>query len=1237
VIFALMICVALMENNKKDVTDMAESKYHFERLTPIDDMDLEVYEEAIDYVFDNPDIKNVAITGAYSAGKSSVLASYKKKHEKLRFLHISLAHFQSSDKENETKENKKGANEFALEGKILNQLIHQIPSEKIPQTNFKVKKTISFKSVLIRTIVVVLLSVSIIYFTCFNMWKDYVNSLSDNWFKSLLSFSTNQYALIVVGIIITCLFSLIVYELINIQKNRNIFRKINLQGNEIEIFEESDDSYFDKYLNEVLYLFENSDANVIVFEDMDRFNTIKIFERLREINTLANIHKKGNNVIRFFYLLRDDLFISKDRTKFFDYIVPVVPVVDWSNSYDQFISHLKKGGVFEKFNESFLQGLSLYIDDMRLLKNIYNEFMIYYNRLNIIEPDYNKMLAIIAYKNLFPSDFADLQLNKGFVYTLFNSKNDFIENEIKSLQNSISQRQNYIDKLKSEHFDTIEELNVVFAHKYLNNYNWEHKQSDELNDFVTNYLNKDRIKEYLSRKQGIDYKKDEKIFELQQEIYNMEQELNKIHNKQLFQIISRENIDSIFKITTKNEIGEITNFNEIKSSEYFDLLKFLIRNGYIDETYADYMSYFYENSLGRIDKIFLRSITDKKAKEYTYQLKNPQLVVSRLRLVDFDQEEILNFDLLTYLLHSSSNLEYIEMFIDQLKNTKNFKFIGAYFDIAPELPSYIRYLNMRWPELFLTALRENCLSEQQIRRYSICSIYYSDDEIIESVNKNNCLCEYISNSRDYLTIDNPDIDRLIHCFTLLGVCFSGFDYDELDKNLFRAVYEKSLYEINDENLQLIQREVLEEKNDEDILHKNYTLLCSRPDSATTQYINQNINTYFDIILKMSDGMICDDEKVAITILNNSDLTIEHKHSYISALRTTIISIKEITDDSLWSLLLDADIVEYSESNIMDCFNAVKLNESVIAYINRCNIDLDFSKVEYDENTKDKLFGCVIVCESIENSKYEQILVSLDFYYDDFDITEISDDKIAILIGNNIIRMTSKNLEFLRENYPDQNYNFIFKNIEQYVDIMNDDLFSQDELLEILTWNISDELKIKLLEFSNDEISVVGRDYSSAICLYILKNNLMESDLMVLFSSFENWVDSIQIKIFDYAVQYIESVIDNPKSVSEKLKNDLIRSDRLSRDLKVDLLISMMPDLDESLIKEILTLLDLTDYLKIFDTRSRPKFEINDENEKLLTAFKENKLIASYENSEKEGYYKIIRNKPAIKSLPQKMS
>ena len=170
------------------------------------------------------------------------------------------------------------------------------------------------------------------------------------------------------------------------------------------------------------------------------------------------------------------------------------------------------------------------------------------------------------------------------------------------------------------------------------------------------------------------------------------------------------------------------------------------------------------------------------------------------------------------------------------------------------------------------------------------------------------------------------------------MCFIGFDYAELNKDLFHAVYEKSLYEINAENLQLIQREILEEKNEDDFFHKNYTLLFSNPDSAITQYVNQSINEYFDVILKISNGTIRDDENVAVAVINNSDLTIEHKQSFISALRTTITSIKEIADSSLWSSLLDADIVQYSECNIMDCFNAVKLNESVISYINRCDID-----------------------------------------------------------------------------------------------------------------------------------------------------------------------------------------------------------------------------------------------------------------------------------------------------------
>lgn len=1205
---------------------MAENKYHFERLTPTDSLDLNVYEEAIDYVFNNPDVRNVAISGAYSAGKSSVLASYKKKHSNLHFLHISLAHFQSSDQEDEPE-----VKESILEGKILNQLIHQIPSDKIPQTNFRVKRKISLASVIKSTLESISLLTAIIYFLFFDSWRSYVSALPTNWLKSILELSAHPYALMVDGIIIITLASFIIYSLIKIQKNRNVFRKLNLQGNEIEIFEESDESYFDKYLNEVLYLFENVDADVIVFEDMDRFNANKIFERLREVNTLVNIqlqkeNKKDKRILRFFYLLRDDIFVSKDRTKFFDYIIPIVPVVDSSNSYDQFISHFKKGGFFEKFDESFLQGLSLYIDDMRLLKNIYNEFVIYFNRLNITELDCNKMLAIIAYKNLFPRDFADLQLNQGFVCTLFNNKEQFIAEEVKRLSEKISEIGHKIELAKNEHLKTIKELDAAFEDKKPIDC-WNRKQDLSAAD----------AKNYAERKQAIETRLNNAIPDLESKKLSLEQELILIQNKPLCDIITRDNINKIFSITSTNEIGCITDFNEIKGSEYFDLLKYLIRNGYIDETYADYMTYFYENSLSRVDKIFLRSITDRKAKEYTYHLKNPALIVSRLRLVDFDQEEILNFDLLTYLLQTTSHIKYLERLIDQLRETKNFKFIGEYFDIAPEIQPYIKYLNIWWPEVFNTLLKENEFSERQIRDYSIYSIYSSDDDTIKIINQDNCLCSYISNTRDYLAIYHPNIDKLIHGFKLLGICFIGFDYETLNKDLFYAVYAESLYKINAENLRLILMEILGEKNKEDIVHKNYTLLLSHPDSFITQYATQNINEYFDVILQTSDGIILDDENVAIAALNNPDLTVEHKHSYISDLRTAIVLIKAIDDIALWSPLLNADIVQYSERNIMDCFNAVKLNESVISYINRCDIDLDFSKAEYDEDTKGRLFDSVIICNDIDNSKYKQILVSLKFIYDNFDIAEISDDKITILIDTDIIRMTADNLKFMRENYLNRKFYFIRKNIEKYIDIMDDALFSREELIEILTWDISDELKIKLLELSDDEISVIKKNYSPVVCLHILNNNFSKSDLPDLFSSFEQWDNSVQAKIFEYAIRSIVSIIDDPKSASEKLKNNLLHSDKVNRDAKIDLLIAMIPNLSEDYIKEILTLLNLTDYLKIFDTRSRPKFEINDENEKLLTAFKEANMINNYEeSSEKEGYYKITRPKPVIKALPKEL-
>lgn len=93
-----------MENKNKE-----ESIFY--DLTPINDIELGIYEEAINFSLKNDKILNVAISGSYGSGKSSLLETYKKNHPEKKFLNISLTHFNSMENSGNIKEkNMKGNN-----------------------------------------------------------------------------------------------------------------------------------------------------------------------------------------------------------------------------------------------------------------------------------------------------------------------------------------------------------------------------------------------------------------------------------------------------------------------------------------------------------------------------------------------------------------------------------------------------------------------------------------------------------------------------------------------------------------------------------------------------------------------------------------------------------------------------------------------------------------------------------------------------------------------------------------------------------------------------------------------------------------------------------------------------------------------------------------------------------------------------------------------------------------------
>lgn len=1207
---------------------MSDDSYKFQKLTPISDVELGIYKDAIDFVFSNDDLKNIAISGQYSAGKSSIIESYKKGHPNINFVHISLSHFRSEE-ETENNEPGKLASETALEGKIINQLIHQINADDIPQTYFKVKKKIKTRSVVINTTFTVLFIVTVLHITLFNKWSKFVSLLSDGVLKTLLTSSTRYDSLLISGFTGAILSSIFIYKLIKTQKNRNVFKKINLQGNEIEIFEESKESYFDRYLNEVLYLFENVDADAIIFEDLDRFNSNHIFERLHEVNRLVNIQRiiSGNNkkTLRFIYLLRDDIFVSKDRTKFFDYIIPVIPVVDSSNSYDQFISHLDGGGILKLFNERFLQGISLYIDDMRILKNIYNEFQIYYNKLNTTELDCNKMLAIIAYKNIFPRDFSELQVNQGMVFSIFNGKEPIIRDEIQRLEQEINGKENDIYIIEKEILNSVDEVNTLYDY--------------ERRNYNPNFYNhRDKIEDIENRRrvriENVENKINDRINIISSDLLRLRNELSYVKNKKIKEIITRENIDKIFKITHVNEIGEVRDFNEIKSNEYFNLLKYLIRDGYIDETYNDYMTYFYENSLSRIDKVFLRSITDQKGKEFSYQLKNPKLVVSRLRNVDFEQKEALNFDLLAYLLQTPVHVGLIKHLFKQLRDNNSIEFIRDYFDTERTQPEFIHRLNTLWPDFFSYAFKESKFSAVWIKRYSVGTFYYSSSDTIKLINIDDCLTNYISGSDNYLEIEEPKVDELISGFILLNVSFVSINFENSNKALFDLVYQNSLYDINFANLTLMLSKVYQCNSEDDIRHKNYTLVMSQPNDSLASYVNNHISDYLDIVLSSCNGSIADDEAIVLSVLNNEEILDEQKDQYINSLQTIVTSLSEVENRSLWSSLLDKDRAVCSEVNIIAYFEHIDgLDNSLIEFINRTDVELDFKKIDIEGNQKTKLFRSIVICNDLLNDKYDNLICSLNLIYKtSFNVNNIEGDKFKILVDKNIIRMSIDSLDFIRKNYPEQCYYYIENNIKTYVESMTVDSFILDEVTSILSWEVDDNLKIKLLDFVKTPLAIHGKKYPISINDYILENNFLPDELLMLTSSYKTWGTSTQSLILNQAIQDISILIANLNDVAEPLLKDLFVSGSLNMQNKIELLIALLlgKDLSKEICKEYLALLGLSEFSKILG-RGKPKIEVDATNQRLLTALRDNYLFFDFEsNDENPSYYKIVRRRSMLR-------
>ena len=123
----------LIKKNGKEARNIIENDYI--SLAPIDNVEnAEVYFQALIWAIKQKRVNNIAITGPYGSGKSSIIETFLKreKRKEIKNINISLANFSRKKEESDVEREKANSSqEEKIEEEILKQLFYKVKYKKL--------------------------------------------------------------------------------------------------------------------------------------------------------------------------------------------------------------------------------------------------------------------------------------------------------------------------------------------------------------------------------------------------------------------------------------------------------------------------------------------------------------------------------------------------------------------------------------------------------------------------------------------------------------------------------------------------------------------------------------------------------------------------------------------------------------------------------------------------------------------------------------------------------------------------------------------------------------------------------------------------------------------------------------------------------------------------------------------------------------------------------------------------
>lgn len=1044
------------------------------------------------------DVLNVAITGPYGSGKSSILRSLEKNFPKYKYLSISLATLKSpSDDPN--MEIDADAMNNRIEYSILQQLIYKEKQGTLYNSRLKrIYHKSTWKQYGLAVMVLLYVVTLIVVFQ--PSW------LNIDWFYQ--SFGTLSTWINIIPLVILLALTIIFTKMvIKLFGNRKL-NKINLKDGEIGLQE--DTSIFNKHMDEIIYFFQMTHYNVVCIEDLDRFNNTEIFLKLREVNQLLNQSKAIGRKIVFIYAVRDDIFLDEGRTKFFDYITTVIPIINSSNSADKLTEELENKG-FEDIDAEVIDSLAFFIDDMRLLKNIVNEYAQYRGKLDK-NLDQNKLLSMIVYKNYFPKDFADLHKGKGTLYECLHRKSELLVARNKHIDKCIEEMNKKLQCVETVHTLQEKELRVIYIEGYreylskqrINNVvsfliEGEYKPIEEIadnevlfNTFISqsniNYRYYDSYSRMIRNNLSINFSQIENIVNHD---FTYRERLEALrsgeagYREQIKTLeLSRNNHYAIPIQELLQNIDMRTHL-AFKGLNISNMLESFLKEGLINEDYFDYISFFFGKSITQHDHNFILELKLKHALPYNYPIDQVERCAKNIPDKYYNEPSILNIQVVDYIcqhLNINSNETKLHAITQTIKNNKKWDFLIEFYN-AVENASPLFYQIANIVDGLWKVFAKNNSNELYEAWLRFLELKYST--------KDSRL--WIENNYDFLShrVDAVGIDTIKQIIANEKLVF--ININAKSKSLLEYIVEQKAYTLTPSNVACAFVHYRNERTES--LHDyplNLTVLKScEPAKPILNYIYE----HYDIALNeifTTNAAKQESTDVIIEIINSGTLKEDTKRNYLLG-QNNKVSFNHISI-AFWRMAIDINIITPLWTEIYKFYEntgnviGARLRTFIPKHIDELG---DISNL--DDKQKKQLAQSALLTSNFEISVYEKLLKVFDgITFENADINGLDDAHLKSLLYADMLPYSTYYTKEIRDNHRDVLVDYIDKHPSECIDDI-EELPTDIELYKHIMRNpcITPEQALRVIKhyLPNIELDSEAAD----ITLPILMGNIKESD------------------------------------------------------------------------------------------------------------------------------------------------